>query len=745
MSYNRNHISRMQFSIVFTLIVGLIFLNEDSIAQTNTSSDIKQLLNKAEQFEYNNPDSAFIVYTQINQIAQKEKNDSLYTVGILGLGYCMELKGRPEMAEKYYFQALSLNQKINNSIGIAVSFNALGNICYYKSDLKDALSYYQKSLKLYEQMHAEFQQSQAMHNIALIHDELKDYNLAKMYYEKALVVFEKNKDTYWISTCHNNMGTLYVHMTQMKNAIEHFEIALALSDSIGDEIAVGMIYDNLGRCWSSEGKYDKAIAYLTKSLIIANDNDDYYSKASIYDAFAEVYFDKKMPELTIRNAEKSLENAKKSHYKNFILSSYQYLKEAYRQLGQYQIALLYADSAEKTKNELLNAEKTKSIQELEKKYQSQKNELQIENLEKEQKLTEIEFNHQRRLLFGAIALSLIIISIAFFLFKTLIDKKKANRLLVIQKDEIHQQNFSLSQLVEETISQKEEIMVQQEKLQHQNRQINLIHNDLNKSIQYAKRIQRSIMPSSEIIEHFISESFVILKPKDVVSGDFFWWTSHEQQTIITAADCTGHGVPGAFMSMLGISFLREIVIKEYITHPGVILRKLRKEIVNALQQKGITGEQKDGMDMSLININHQSMMLQYSGANNPIYIIKKNPLETIPEKVVRYIQEPENDLFFYELKPDKMPIAIFDNMSRFNTIEIPIEKGDLIYLFSDGFADQFGGAKGKKLKSKAFKGLLIQHAQLKLNQQKEALDNAFETWKDEYDQVDDVMLIGIKV
>jgi len=113
--------------------------------------------------------------------------------------------------------------------------------------------------------------------------------------------------------------------------------------------------------------------------------------------------------------------------------------------------------------------------------------------------------------------------------------------------------------------------------------------------------------------------------------------------------------------------------------------------------------------------------------------------------VVRYIQEPENDLFFYELKPDKMPIAIFDNMSRFNTIEIPIEKGDLIYLFSDGFADQFGGAKGKKLKSKAFKGLLIQHAQLKLNQQKEALDNAFETWKDEYDQVDDVMLIGIKV
>jgi serine phosphatase RsbU (regulator of sigma subunit) len=218
---------------------------------------------------------------------------------------------------------------------------------------------------------------------------------------------------------------------------------------------------------------------------------------------------------------------------------------------------------------------------------------------------------------------------------------------------------------------------------------------------------------------------VLYLPKHKVSGDFYWWTQIEDQVVVAAVDCTGHGVPGAFMSMLGVSMLREIVSKEYISHPGVILRRLRKEVMYALKQTGEFGEQKDGMDMALVSINVETLECQYAGANNPLYLIRKGVLT--------------------EYKADRMPIAIHQNMSKFTTHDIQLEKGDRLYLFSDGYADQFGGPLSKKFKYTRFRQLLIDHSKLPMKKQKEVLVQTIRDWRADLEQVDDIVVVGLEI
>jgi len=248
---------------------------------------------------------------------------------------------------------------------------------------------------------------------------------------------------------------------------------------------------------------------------------------------------------------------------------------------------------------------------------------------------------------------------------------------------IEQKNEELNQLVEEISSQRDEIEAQRNTVTEQKNHIENIHNEVENSINYATRLQQSILPEEQLLKKYLTEHFVLFKPKDKVSGDFYWWTHIEGHTIITAADCTGHGVPGAFMSMLGVSFLREIVEKEYITNTGLILKKLRKEIIKALKQKGATGEQKDGMDMAIISINHKTNIVQFSGANNPLYLILNSELRILNEKNSTYVKLCDNSKFMiqnlkllYEVKPNKMPIAIYDKMDNFTTHEIQLQKGD---------------------------------------------------------------------
>ncbi|MFO7863429.1 MAG: SpoIIE family protein phosphatase [Salinivirgaceae bacterium] len=262
---------------------------------------------------------------------------------------------------------------------------------------------------------------------------------------------------------------------------------------------------------------------------------------------------------------------------------------------------------------------------------------------------------------------------------------------------------------EELLQQTEEILAQRNELESKKDQLELIHRDLTESIEYAKRIQNSMFTDQSLLTKFFNDNMLLFYPRDRVSGDFYWWAKIDSKIVIAIADCTGHGVPGALMSMLGISFLREIVMKEQQTIPGIVLDRLRDEIITSLNQSLELGEQRDGMDISIVSFDAETQKLQYAGARNPLILIRDNQL--------------------YEYKADKAPISIYIKMQPFTTKTLELQPNDQFYMFSDGYADQFGGQHLKKFNKSRFKQLLETNAHLSMANQQRILTNTFQKWK----------------
>ena len=250
--------------------------------------------------------------------------------------------------------------------------------------------------------------------------------------------------------------------------------------------------------------------------------------------------------------------------------------------------------------------------------------------------------------------------------------------------------------------------------------------DIMDSIKYAKRIQDAILPTERLMNQLLSGSFILFQPKDIVSGDFYWAQHSRNGLLIAAVDCTGHGVPGAFMCMIGNALLNEIVKEKSITKPDEVLNMLRDGVIGSLRQKGEEGESKDGMDICLCNVNTKTMTLDYAGANNPLYIIRNGELT--------------------EYKADKQPIGYYlGSNDPFTNKQVEIQEGDSIYIFSDGYPDQFGGPNGKKFKYRPFKELLISIQDRSMQEQGDILDKKMKQWKGELEQVDDICVLGIRI
>jgi serine phosphatase RsbU (regulator of sigma subunit) len=346
---------------------------------------------------------------------------------------------------------------------------------------------------------------------------------------------------------------------------------------------------------------------------------------------------------------------------------------------------------------------------------------------------------------------------------------------------LKKENIKLEKIIEE---RTQEIRNQKTEIEKHRDVILEQKHEIEDSIHYAKRIQHAVLPDLSVIgSNQLSKSaihkidyFILFRPKDIVSGDFYWVTEINNLRIYTVADCTGHGVPGAFMSMLGISFLNEIVRKKEIVQANLILNELRKSIIEALKQTGESGTQKDGMDMSLVIINDKLLIensndipnvvversrnaseeslpittdssslrslgmagkyqAQWAGANNPLWIIRDNKSE-------KSSQEP---WVLEEIKPDKMPIAIHDHMEDFTLHHFEIKIGDCIYMMSDGYEDQFGGPKGKKFMSKNLKQLLLDNVNLSMTEQNQILEKTLLDWIGNGEQIDDITLMGIRL
>lgn len=401
------------------------------------------------------------------------------------------------------------------------------------------------------------------------------------------------------------------------------------------------------------------------------------------------------------------------------------LKSKIEELNTKEAELITKDKEIEAKSKILESQQS-SITEQESKINEQKKVLN-------EQLAKIEM--QQLILYLFIFIILLISVMGYFIYKAYKVKKQANKIL-------KQKNFEIMEQNEEIRQQKEEITAQRDEIEAQKDEIEIQRNDAVKqrdeiahqkqeimdSILYARRIQTAVLPPSKFISQILPENFFIYnKPRDIVSGDYYWMAQKENKTIIAAADCTGHGVPGAFMSLLGVSFLKEIVDKISDVKANIILDMLRESVINALNQAGgeNEGQTKDGMDMALCVLDFNIQELQFAGANNPLYLIRNGEV--------------------IETKADKMPIGVYDYKHPFTNNILKLEKNDSFYIFSDGYADQFGGPKGKKFMYKKLKELLISIQDKTMQEQHKILDKTIEEWKGSLFQVDDQLIIGLKI
>jgi serine phosphatase RsbU (regulator of sigma subunit) len=282
-------------------------------------------------------------------------------------------------------------------------------------------------------------------------------------------------------------------------------------------------------------------------------------------------------------------------------------------------------------------------------------------------------------------------------------------------------------LEQKVVERTEEVVKQKEEIELKTKELEILFKQVTDSIHYAKRIQEAILPPNNLVKQILPESFVLYKPKDIVSGDFYWIDKKNDWCYFAAVDCTGHGVPGAFMSIVGYNLLKDILKNTDSIQPSIIMDKMNDGVANTLHTNTTSGKQtKDGMDMTLCALNYSTLELQFSGAFNPLYIIRGNEL-------IQY-------------KADKFPVGMFiGEKQNFTNHTIQLQKGDSIYIFSDGYADQFGGPRGKKFMTGNFRQLLSDVSKLPIERQKTMLNQTIEEWRGNLEQVDDILIIGVKV
>ena len=555
------------------------------------------------------------------------------------------------------------------------------------------------------------------------------YDLFGMYSKgmgacvKAIKIAEANKYLSDLGDLFSTYGFINIRISDFNQASSLFEKSLEIRNKLGDKASIAASYNQLARANLLNKNIKDAERFYLKSIEIRKENHFYGALLWSYIGIASLYMETKEYDKTLNyfgkiDALKLHHNIKDKRSTIMCLHGEGQIKN---NLAQFE------EAKEPLRESLEIAEEigVKPIQyqihfELYKSYSKLNNSAKaLYHYEKYHAIKEEVLNEEN------------------------INKLKQQQIsFAVEKSEKEAEierlkNVELKKANDEITKQKEEIEE--------------IHQEISDSINYAQKIQEAVLPSEQLLSDLLSDHFVLFKPKDKVSGDFYWWTNINNQTIITAADCTGHGVPGAFMSMLGVSSLREIVIKEQITNPSEILSRLRSQIIKTLKQTGESGTQKDGMDMAIISIDHETNTVQFSGANNPLYIITNDELRITNKEsdAINFIDNSalkvQSSKFFYEVKPDKMPIAIYEKMDDFITHEIQLQKGDQLFMFSDGYADQFGGPKNKKFKYKPFKRLLIENASKAMSEQKEILNSAFEQWRGAEEQVDDVVVLGIRM
>jgi len=662
----------------------------------------------------------------------------------------------PDSSLIYSLKAIELAKKISYIKGEANACKATGNAYFVKGDYENALYYYLQALPIYETINDIKNIGTINNNVGNIYWALQKYELALKNYYNAKYYFEKLKDQKRMSSAYMNLGAVYDQLTNLDSAFFYYNLSLEIKKELSDFDGAAGIYNNLGFMLLREKKYEVAILYFNDAIKIYEKEQNNLNLPIAYSNIAECYMETNRLNLAFICLQKGLSCSQTlgaiKQERDIMDGLYKYYVETGNTEKALEAHLLYIELKDSIFNEEINDE----LNDMQTKYETEKHQKEIELLQANQEKDKLTIQRQRLLVIAAIILMVSLVGFLVQTYKTSKQRKKAYKVLKLknkeitkqreeilvqnlvlqqQKEEITTQNESLHQQKEEITAQRDEIELRNEELYEKNQKIEIQHKKIQDSITYASRIQSAILPKLDILQNNFSDYFILWKPRDIVSGDFYWFKHIENLIFIAAADCTGHGVPGAFMSMLGISYLNEIVTKRETKTANYILNQLRTLIKQSLNQTKQRGDNQDGMDIAFCAYDTISKKMQFSGANNPLWIINHSESENT--------ESAEN---LKEIKPDRIPIGVHprDNQ-EFTLNEIQLQKGDLFYLFSDGYESQFGGDKNETFKSRRFQETLQKNFTKSLTDQKSELESELNNWKGKQEQIDDILVIGIKV
>ncbi len=636
------------------------------------------------------------------------------------LGYVMEVTGDVSKGLEYYLESLRLREIKNDTFGIANSLNNIGYIFKNEGDGSKALQYFLKSLHLREQLGDRQSISILHNNIGLCYQDQEDYENALNYFQKSLKVEEATENFLGLAIVQTNIGNVQLLQNNYKEALSFYQKSYDLFEEIENERGLAAGHNRLSEAYLKMNESDSAQVHGLKSIELYEKIEDKEGLASAHNSIANVYLMKNQLQVARKHGVTSLELAQSLKFKSNIAEAAFTLSKINQQLGIYKSSLELYQLGVLTKDSLRNKEVEKSLLQQQSDYEHAKQQaLEEANHKAQIALHQQEVDKQKllkKIFIGGL------IALAFFIGYVLYRYKKTSE----RKKIIEQQKLLVDEANEELNQQNEEILAITEQIERQNKELTVFNNEIVDSINYAKKIQETILPSSQYISTAFEEHMILYRPKDIISGDFYWMTKVGNKVIWSVVDCTGHGVPGAFMSLLGYNGLQKIVAEQKITTPSEILYKLTTFIETALSKTG-QATLKDGMDMAICCLDTKTGKLEYSGAHNPLWIYSNGELQVT--------------------KGAWRPIGHYDvpRIPDFINHEVEINKGDRIFMFSDGFSDQFGGPENFKVGAKRFKQLIKETSELPISEQDLAINKFIDDWKGNTEQLDDICVWGVQI
>jgi serine phosphatase RsbU (regulator of sigma subunit) len=694
------------------------------IISASKAKDDTNKLNTLSIIAENGNDDVWPVYNnEMGKLAAKLQNSTNIKIKLCAKkylaaslnnkGFFFTERGISYKAILYFNKALKIQQEIRDLEGEAYSLSNLGTIYDSKGEIDKALEYYFAAVKIRENINSKQSLAQSYNNIAVLYSNQNDYVNALKYHLHSLKIRLQLKDSSAIALAYNNIGTTYTSLVEgnykwkkaipdslINKPLDYFKKSYNAYKSDGNENGMATSKFDLADLYvlQADCYYDKKS--ITYDTLLKNAEKlflecfDYYTKSNekewltnTLNSLTNVYWRQGRNALAKKSGEVAITYAKELGYPGTIQKSADILRQIYLGEKDYKNALIMSDLYHSMRDSVVNDKNQKEALSKYFLYQSEKQEVITKaHQEKMQLEFQSKTKQQTIIIYFVISVLIIVAIFSVFLF---------NRFKLIKKqNEIIQQQKSI---VEES---RKEIV---------------------DSINYAKKIQYALLANESLLAKNLASYFILFKPKDIVSGDFYWAAEHDNNFYFAVCDSTGHGVPGAFMSLLSIGFLSEAIKEKNIKEPNKVFDYVRKRLVESIANE----TQKDGFDGVLLRFNRNDNTISYVASNNRPIIISNKQVQ--------------------HLTCDKMPVGKGEKQDDFSLQQLNVETGDMIYLYTDGYADQFGGDKGKKFKYKPLNDLLLSISHENIATQKKVIDNSFVSWKGNLEQVDDVLVVGIRI